>query len=194
LLDSLLQEMSGSPSALVVLATGSEEMETVITVDVLRRAGVKVTLAGLLSASPVTCSRDVVLVPDTSLASVLGTTFSLVVLPGGGPGAKAFGASSDVKQLLVDQEKADRLIGAICAAPTALAAHGIGAGKKVTSYPAFKGEMEGAGYQYSEERVVVDGKLVTSRGPGTTFDFALELVRQLVGQEVVDKIAPAMLL
>jgi len=186
-----------SPRALVLLAEGAEEMETVITVDVLRRGGVEVTLAGLDGDGPVKCSRNVVLVPDKSLDDALQSVpYDAVILPGGGPGAKALANSPKVKVLLADQEAAGKIIGAICAAPTALLAHSIGKGKTITSYPAFKEALSGD-YSYSEARVESDGSLITSRGPGTSFAFALELVKKLVGEggdEKVKELSSAMLL
>ena len=97
--------------------------------------------------------------------------------------------------LLSEQDKAGRLVAAVCAAPTALAAHNIGQGKKVTSYPApaFQDKLVTAGYQYQEDDVVVDGNIVTSRGPGTSFQFALEIVKILVSPEKSKEIASAML-
>ena len=83
---------------------------------------------------------------------------------------------------------------AVCAAPTALMAHGIAKGKKVTAYPCFKDDMEAGGYTYIEENVVVDGNLVTSRGPGTCFEFALALVSKLVSQQVADEVKESALI
>merc|ERR1712215_150803 len=184
---------SMAPRALVLLATGAEEMETVITVDVLRRGG-EVVVAGIDGANTVTCSRNVKIAPDSSLADCGGQQYDCVVLPGGGPGAAALGASKEVGQLLAEQDSAGRIIGAICAAPTALLSHKIGLGKNITSYPApaFKEKLAGP-YNYKEDKVVVDGNLVTSRGPGTSFDFGLELVKMLVGEEKMNDIASAML-
>lgn len=185
-----------SPRALVLLATGAEEMETVITVDVLRRGGVEVVVAGLEGETAVTCSRDVKIAPDTSLAAAATQgPYDCIVLPGGGPGAAALGASAEVGKLLQEQDAAGRMIAAICAAPTALLAHKIGLGKNLTSYPApaFKEKLTGP-YNYLEENVVVDGNLVTSRGPATSFDFGLKLVEIMVGEDKMKEIASEMLL
>ena len=112
--------------ALVILSLGAEEMETVISVDVLRRANISVTIAGLESASPVKCSRDVQIVPDASLeeASTKGP-YDVVVLPGGLGGSKRLAESAMVKEVLEAQEKAGRHIAAVCAAPSALLSHAI---------------------------------------------------------------------
>ncbi len=117
--------MSGK-KALVVLSPGAEEMETVISVDIMRRAKISVTLAGLDSSDPVKCSRDVRIVPDSSLedAATQGP-YDVVVLPGGLGGSKCLAASQKVKEILEAQEKAGRFVAAVCAAPSALLAHGI---------------------------------------------------------------------
>lgn len=119
--------------------------------------------------------------------------FDVIVLPGGLEGANAFANSDAVKALLVKQEKSERLIAVICASPIALLKHGIGLGKKITSHPSKREELS-KDYAYSEDRVVADGQLITSRGPGTTFEFALAIVEKLLGKEKVDQISPAMLI
>ncbi|XP_052760041.1 Parkinson disease protein 7 homolog [Mya arenaria] len=181
--------------ALLILSEGAEEMETVISVDVLRRAGIDVTVAGLNSAEAVECSRKVKIVPDMSLgeASKHGP-YDVIVCPGGAQGAKNLASSAEVGQILSEQEKGGRLVAAVCAAPIALASHKIGSGKSVTSHPSVKDKMTSAGYQYSEDRVVQDGKLITSRGPGTTFEFALKIVEVLLGADKANSLVPPMLL
>ncbi|PSN45104.1 Protein DJ-1alpha [Blattella germanica] len=159
-------------SALVLLAEGAEEMEFVISTDVLRRAGVTVTVAGLTGADPVKCSRSVVICPDVSLEKALSEgPYDAVVLPGGGGGAKALAAVT----------------------PTALQAHKIALGKSVTSYPSFK-EQLAKDYKYKEDKVVVDGNIITSQGPATSFDFALTIADQLNGGGSSASVAKAMLI
>ncbi|BES87553.1 response to oxidative stress [Nesidiocoris tenuis] len=186
--------MGDSKKAVVLIAEGSEEMEAVITIDVLRRAGVNVTVAGLKDNGPVKCSRDVVLVPDASLTDALKSgPYDAVILPGGLGGSKLFCESAEVGKLLKEQEASDRIIGAICAAPTALKSHGIGLGKSITSYPGV-GDHLSDSYKYLEDKVVISGKLVTSRGPGTAFDFGLALAGLLAGKEKADAVAKGLLL
>jgi len=191
-------EMS-EKKVLVILAKGAEEMETVISVDVLRRGGLDVVLAGLDNDEPALCSRNVKICPDTSLTKAASQgPFDCIVLPGGGPGAAALCESKEVGVLLSEQDSAGRLLAAVCAAPTALAAHSIGQGKKVTSYPApaFKEKLISAGYLYqdgADMNVVVDGNIITSRGPGTSFQFALEIVKMLCSEEKSKEVASAML-
>ncbi|KAL0603522.1 Parkinson disease protein 7-like protein [Plecturocebus cupreus] len=175
-----------SKRALVILAKGAEEMETVIPVDVMRRAGIKVTIAGLAGKDPVQCSRDVLICPDASLEDAKKEgPYDVVVLPGGNLGAQNLSESTAVKEILKEQENRKGLIAAICAGPTALLAHEIGFGSKVTTHPLAKDKMMNGGhYTYSENRVEKDGLILTSRGPGTSFEFALAIVEALNGKEV----------
>jgi protein DJ-1 len=183
--------MSGNPSALVLLAQGSEEMEAVISIDVLRRGGIDVTVAGLEGTAPVRCSRGVVISPDVALDDVEGV-FDVLVLPGGTEGAKRLAESKKVGEILKDHELGGRLVAAICAAPIALPAHGVFEGRKLTSHPSVKSLLEGWG-EYSERPVEADGNLITSRGPGTAFPFALRIVGALTdAQRMVQVRAPMM--
>lgn len=178
--------------ALVIFAQGSEEMETTITVDVLRRGGVEVVLAGLDGPGPVQCSRGVRIVPDAALSDVEGP-FDVIVLPGGNEGARRLSESPAVGELLRAQEAAGRAAAAICAAPIALVKHGVYAGRKLTSYPSVH-DVVGAHGELAAEPVVDDRNLVTSQGPGTTFAFALSLVERLAGEETADGVRKGMLL
>lgn len=181
------------PSAVVLLADGAEEMEAVIAIDVMRRGGIAVTVAGVEGAGVVTCSRGVVIRPDSSLDEALAQDYDAVILPGGMPGAKTLAESAKVGELLKKQESRNAIVAAICAAPIALASHGVGAGKKLTSHPSVRDQL--TAFQYEDtERVVVDGSLITSRAPGTAFEFALALVAALQGTEKKDEIIPPMLL
>ncbi len=182
--------------ALVILAAGAEEMETVIATDVLRRAKINVTVAGLDSAEPVECSRRVKIVPDMSLDEALQRRpYDVIVLPGGGGGAKRLSESEKVKKLLQQQEAEGRFVAAVCAAPTALLSHEVAVGKRVTSHPGVRQKLEDSGnYVYSEARVYTDGRIITSRGPGTCFEFALAIVEAVAGAEVVKEISGPMIL
>lgn len=118
----------------------------------------------------------------------------LQVLPGGLGGAKALAASALVGELLKNQEKNGKLIGAICASPAlVLKAHEVGIGKNVTCYPSFKNELDGK-FTFVDEIVVVDGKLITSQGPSTSFEFSLKIVEVLVGAEKAKEVRNAILL
>ncbi|XP_058810954.1 protein dj-1beta-like [Topomyia yanbarensis] len=181
-----------SKKLLMLLPHGAEEMEFVIGVDVLRRCGVTVTIAGL-GDTKIKCSRDVIIHADTTLDDASKTDYDAIVLPGGLGGSKAMSESSQLGDILKTFESNGKLIAAICAAPMVLLAHSIALGKSITSYPSFKDQLSGK-YKYIDDKiVVVDGNLVTSRGPGTAFDFALKLGEILVGADKVKQVASGML-
>jgi 4-methyl-5(b-hydroxyethyl)-thiazole monophosphate biosynthesis len=166
---------------LIPLAEGCEELEAVTVIDLLRRAQIEVVTAGL-RGGPVRASRGTVLVPDALLAEVMDDDFDMIVLPGGLPGARHLDEDERIHHLLKRYHAEGRYAAAICAAPRVLANAGILDGRTATSYP---GAI--AGEEFPEVRlltvpVVVDGKVVTSRGPGTAMDFALQLIELLAGQ------------
>lgn len=178
-----------SKTALVVVADGSESLETVTIVNVLRRAGVKVTLAAL-GNSPVAGTRGIALMPDTHYDIIASQTFDLIVLPGGENGAKALGAHAPLIEKLRQQRLAHRWIGAICAAPAfALAPHGLLDGKQATCYPAFRDAL----LHYVDLPAVSDGHTVTGQGPASAIAFALLLVEKLCGDQPRREVAEALL-
>lgn len=166
--------------AVILLAPGFEEIEAVTVIDILRRAGVGVTVAGTVDG-PIEGSRKITLLPDLSIDRVAGGEYDMVILPGGQPGTNHLAADPRVKRILEEAAAKEKYLSAICAAPSILAAGGYLAGKKGTSHPSVRAKMEGV--DYSEARVVVEGKTVTSRSPGTAMEFAFTLVRLLVGEE-----------
>ena len=181
--------MATRKKVLVPLAPGFEEMEAAIIIDVLRRAECEVVVAGL-TGTEVTGSHAIRFGADRELAGLEGKDFDAVVLPGGMPGAKHLRESPLLLDVVRGAASAGKLVAAVCAGPTALEAAGLLAGKRATSYPGHA--LPSA--SYSEERVVVDGNTVTSRGPGTAFEFALQLVKILRGEELAAKLHKAMLL
>jgi len=172
-------------SVLVPLAQGCEELEAITVVDLLRRAGIGVVTAGL-DDKPVTASRGVVLVPDTTLDEALKQKYDMVVLPGGLPGADHLDADARIHDLLKEMSETDCYTAAICAAPKVFAGAGLLEGRRATSFPGILDDFEG--FEYSTNPVVQDGKVITSRGPGTAMDFALTLIENLVGKDKRDKV------
>ena len=167
---------------LVPLAQGCEELEAITITDLLVRAGVDVTTAGL-DDKPVKASRGTTIIPDTSIDSVSDQTFDLVVLPGGLPGADNLRDSEKLQALLKKHAGEGKYIGAICAAPKALAAAGLLSGKAATAYPGVLHALDIQDIDIKETAVEIDGNIVTSRGPGTAMDFALSLIELLEGAE-----------
>jgi len=174
-------------SVLVPLAQGCEELEAVTVVDLLRRAGINVVTAGL-DAQPVTASRGMTLLPDMTLEMALQQRFDMVVLPGGLPGADHLGDDPRVIRLLQEMAASDAYTAAICAAPRVLARAGLLDGKRATSYPGALDIEAIPGIEYLETAVVTDGRIITSRGPGTAMDFALVLIETLVGKSKRDEV------
>ena len=170
------------PRVIVPLAQGCEELEAVTIIDLLRRAGIEVVTVGL-NEQVVTASRGVQLVPDTTIDKVLDDEFDMIVLPGGLPGADNLNDDPRVHRLLQRLTAEDKYTAAICAAPRVLASAGLLDGRTATSYPGVIDSMDLPETELSDKSVVIDGKVVTSRGPGTAMDFALGLVELLSGSE-----------
>jgi 4-methyl-5(b-hydroxyethyl)-thiazole monophosphate biosynthesis len=178
------------PKVAVPLADGFEEIEAMAIIDVLRRAGIEVTAAGLHSG-PIEGAHRVKVLPDATIDTITVDDFDMIVLPGGQPGADNLNGSERVKSLIRDFHGKGKLTGAICAAPYVLANTGILEGRNATSYPSYKEKLAGAIYQ--DKTVVEDGSVMTSRGPGTAVFFALAIVEKLVGKEKADAVKEAML-
>ncbi|MDQ6993855.1 MAG: DJ-1/PfpI family protein [Mariprofundus sp.] len=169
---------------LVPFSTGVEEVELLAIVDILRRADVNVCMASL-DGEPVVGRSQVTIMADASLADVVDEAWEMIVLPGGLPNAHLLRDDANVTSVVTRLRKERKSIAAICAAPTALAAYGITANRRVTSYPACQPEMEALqpSSLYVDEAVVEDDFLITSRGPGTAIAFALRLVARLCGED-----------
>ena len=174
-------------SVLVPLAQGCEELEAVTVVDLLRRAGIDVITASL-DEQPVHASRGMVLIADMTLDAALQQEFDMIVLPGGLPGAEHLRNDQRIIDTLKKMAASDRYTAAICAAPRVLAEAGLLDGKRATSFPGALDVTAVVALQYQEAAVVVDGKVITSRGPGTAMDFALTLIETLVGRSTRDEV------
>ncbi len=183
------------PRVLVFLAPGFEEMEAVITIDVLRRVEIEVVTAALGDVTTVPGAHDIAIEADTTLddLSPQAEAFEAVVLPGGMPGSVNLRDDERVAAWVGKTVESGGLVAAICAAPLALGRFGFLTGKAFTSHPSVSEKLSETGGRYRDERVVVDGQLVTSRGPGTAFEFALTLVEILVNAETARTLARTML-
>ncbi len=170
----------------VPLADGFEEIEAVAVVDILRRAGLRVTVAGV-DGDEAVGSHGMRIRCDARLDDVTPREADAVVLPGGLPGTRRLAESEAVASLVRHVNGREGLVAAICAAPTVLAGLGLLEGRRATSHPAHRDEMGPC--RYETAAVVRDGNVVTSRGAGTAVEFALELVRILVDDATADDIA-----
>lgn len=172
---------------LVPLAEGFEEIEAVSVVDLLRRANVEVHTAAL-AGRRVTGSHGITLEADVGLDAVRAADYDMIVLPGGMPGADRLKKDARIGGLLREFASTGRYAAAICAAPGVLAHAGLLDGREATSFPGFLDEESAPGIRLSDAPVVIDGRVVTSRGPGTAIDFALALIALLEGQAAADAV------
>lgn len=169
-----------SKRVLVPLAPGCEELEAVTIIDLLRRAGIEVVVAGL-NEGVITGSRGTRILPDMTLDEAMQQEFDMIALPGGLPGSDHLANDPRITALLQSMNESGRFVGAVCAAPKALARSGVLQGKRATAYPGvLQSEQHPA---ISSKAVVRDGHVITSRSAGTAMDFALELIEALAGRE-----------
>lgn len=172
--------------AIVPLADGFEEIEAVTIIDLFRRAGIEVTVAGVHGTSA-TGSHGITMQCDARIEGCNFDGADALVLPGGMPGSRALRESEPVRDAVTRLVSDGKLVAAVCAAPTVLASCGVLRGRRATSHPAHAHEMDDS--IYVEDAVVEDGNIITSRGAGTSIDFALAVVARLVGEGTAREIA-----
>ncbi|MFN0007126.1 MAG: DJ-1 family glyoxalase III [Planctomycetota bacterium] len=186
-----MKAVTSKERILVPLAEGFEEIEAVTIIDVLRRAGLDVTVAGL-EPGHVMGSHGIALTPDADLGDLDLSSFTMVVLPGGMPGTRNLVQDERVLALVRRLHHQGLRTAAICGAPLVLHAAGVLAGAPVTSHPSVRGMLTGADVR-SEPRVLRSGPITTSQGAGTAMEFALALVGDLCGEEKSAELARAMI-
>jgi 4-methyl-5(b-hydroxyethyl)-thiazole monophosphate biosynthesis len=174
-------------SALIFLASGFEEIEASTAIDILRRSGVKVTVVGLVHG-PVEGAHGMKFVPDKSIEEVSVAGFDAVVCPGGAPGFENLRRNQKVIAMIKEAFNSKKLVAAICASPAVLSDAGVLQGKACTIYPGMEEELEKGGGIPKKDIVVVDGTIVTSRGPATALPFALTLAEKMVGKEISEEV------
>jgi len=178
------------PTVLVILPEGFEEIEAITPIDLLRRAGCQVTIAALGTSPHVTGRCNITMHADTTLNAVGeagGATYDLIFLPGG-PGVLNLRGDMRVRSLVQQQAATGRWLAAICAAPTVLNDAGVLEGRRYTAHFSVAKELPNI---LKDERVVVDGKIITSRGAGTSLDLGLVLVEKLCSAEKSREIVAA---
>ena len=176
---------------LVPLAEGFEEIEAITIIDVLKRAGVEVTVAGLNSIRVKGGYTKLTISVDTLLQNVKAIDFDMIVLPGGMPGSEYLAKSHIVMDLLKDFSENNKLIGAICAAPWALNEAGVLKGE-YTCYPSCESMIKEDGYN-PNQNVIINENIMTSRGPATAMCFALEIVKKLLGEDKYSELKAGLL-
>ena len=174
----------------IFLTHGFEEIEALATLDILRRGGVSVKSVSLIEGLTVTGGHGVPVVADMLFDEVDFSKAEMVILPGG---TVKIDAHDGLKRAILAHVAKERKVAAICAAPMVLGGLGLLQKKEATCYPGFEKYLKGATLR-TQEAVVVDGVITTGRGPGLTFAFAFELLRQLKGQDVADEVAGQLLL
>ena len=175
--------------AVIFFAPGLEECEGLLCVDILRRAGVEVTIAAVGGSEMVRSARGVSVVADALAEEVDYPSYDAAILPGGLPGVDNLKADPTVRTACTRFAAAGKLVAAICAAPSILASLGLLEGRNATAHAGFQDRLAGA--VVHDEEVVVDGSITTSYGLGGAIPFALELVRQLAGPAEADRIQNA---
>ena len=170
----------------IFMADGCEEIEGLTVVDVVRRAKMEIKMISITGKREVTSSHGVTFLADALASEVNYDELDGIVLPGGMPGTLNLGADATVNEVIHKFAAEGKLVAAICAAPSVLGAAGILEGKRATCHPGFEEKLTGA--QTSEDSVVVDGNIITSRGMGTAIPFALALTEQLVSREKAEEI------
>ncbi len=179
----------------VFFAEGTEELEFISIVDALRRAAIEVRTVSIdPDAKSVTGAHGVAIVPDMTVADIDDDGCDMLILPGGMPGTTNLMGSAALNSLIDEFIDEDRPLAAICAAPMALAARGALTGKKATIFPGREQALKDGGAIPVNERVVVDGNVITGKGPGAALEFALAVIGLLRGKEKAEEIKAQMLI
>lgn len=171
----------------IFMADGCEEIEGLTVVDIARRAQLEIVMISITDKKEVTGSHKVTFLADALASEVNYGELDGIVLPGGMPGILKLSADETVNQVVKEFAAAGKLVSAICAAPSVLGAAGVLKGKRATCHPGFEEKLTGA--LTSEEAVVQDGNIITSRGMGTAIPFALEIVRYFKDDAAADEVA-----
>lgn len=178
------------PQVLVPIANGSDEMEIVVVVDVLRRAKVNVLVASIEDSLEIVAARGTKIVADQLIKDAILLNYDLIHLPGGWYGAQRLGSSEQLIELLREHAESNKVYGAICASAVMLDTKGLLKGKKATTHPHYSSKL--SDQSSVNVRVVIDGKVITSIGPGSAMEYAVSIVEKLFGMERADHIAESM--
>ena len=169
----------------VFLAPGFEECEALMTVDLLRRAQLDTTMYSIHNTDEVTGSHNITVKADKKL-NELNELFDCVILPGGMPGTKYLMESKEVNALVVEHFNQNRLVAAICAAPSVLGELQLLQGKKATCFPGFEDQLHGA--EVLNQKAVTDGNIITAKGLGAAVEFAHAIISFLINSKTADQV------
>lgn len=178
--------------AVVFLANGFEDIEALATVDILRRGGVDVTIAGV-TGDVVTSSHNLKVSADKPVESIKAEEYDAVICPGGMPGASNLRDSQKVIDIIKQAYSSGKIAAAICAAPMVLEKAEVLKGKDFTMYPGMENYAPSGKY-HNDKFVIKDGNVITGAGPAATFEFALEILTNLQGKEIAEQVAQGMLI
>lgn len=173
------------------ISNGSEEVEALIPVDVLRRAGVDIQIVSTTGEEVITTSHGVRIICDALIEDIDTSDADLLMIPGGLPGAENLCNHPLVREAIQRQYEAGKLVSAICAGPMIFGSLGISKGKRCTCYPGFEDHLDGA--TYTEELVTVDGNVITGEGPAATFPYAYTLCEILCGKQTAEALKEGMM-
>lgn len=174
------------------LANGFEEIEALGTIDILRRAGIPVQTVSITNEKNVTGAHHITVLADAIFREVDFTNVDVLILPGGMPGAKNLNEHEELKRKIKVHAEKGKVVAAICAAPLVLGGLGLLEGKKATCYPGFEDQLIGA--KVTGNKVSVDKNIITGKGPGLVFEFALELVETIIGAEIRKEVQEGLLI
>ena len=178
------------PKMLVPLAEGFEEIEAITIIDVCRRGGIDVTVAGVTGMA-IKGGQGIEVAADCLIDSVDINSYDMITLPGGLAGTLVLSESENVQSILKQMKGQGKYIGAICAAPLALHTADV-LNKDFTCYPSIENQIRIEGY-HQDQSTIIDGKVMTSQGVGTAIDFALKIVRQLQGESSFQQLKKSIL-
>lgn len=173
----------------VFLAPGFEECEALMVVDLLRRAGIETLMVSVYNTPEVTSSHKVTVKADVMMNDVKEELFDCIVMPGGLPGTTHLMESKEVTDIIQKHHESNKLLAAICAAPSVYGVLNLLDGKKATCYPGFEENLHGA--EVMNQKVVKDGRIITAKGLGASFEFSHAIIEALLNTETADKILSA---
>ena len=176
----------------VIFAEGFEEVEAIAVVDVIRRAKIECTIISVSEQKIVSSARNIKVVTDKLLSEVNIDEYGMLILPGGMPGTKNLAENKELESIILKFKKENKMLAAICAAPTVYGNLGLLKGEKAVCYPGCEANLIGA--EVLMDKVVVSNQFITSRGAGTALEFGLKIVEYIKGKDEADTIAKAIIL